>query len=201
MALRPGWCYVADVGDVAAFDVQDRFAGPWARGHDAPRTGAMRGLRDATHIVAELTTHVDAEPTPPVDAGAGRRVRVSGFVQIDGLCARAACTGEGRLFVADPEVGMKRCEYRLEVAPIEGPAVNIYATCFVRPGRMSRTERETLYVRVVSAENPAIVIGAGVIRRRARDRWRALLSRAPADARWRRFVQGEIGVPMSPVAS
>ncbi len=199
MALSAGGCYVACVVEASRFEVRERFTGPWARGQGTPRTGAIRGARDETRIVAEFTMHVD-DVSACID-DVRHRVRVSGHVRIDGLCDRTPCAGEGQLYLADAEVGMRRCEYRLEVRPAAGPAMRFDATRFVRPGRATRAERETWYVRIVSSERPATLIGSGVIRRCARDRWGALVSRPRAPVGWRRFVEREIGAPMVPVPS
>lgn len=199
MALDRGWWYVAGVGDAAELELRERFVGPWARGQGTPRTGARRGALEATRMVAELTIHVD-DVSACID-DADHRVRVSGQVQIDGLLARALLTGEARLYLADADVGMKRCEYRLRAATLDGTPVYVNATSFFRPGRATRAERETLYVRVLSDEQPATVIGAGVIRRRVCDRWQAPGARTWAYTRWRRFVEREIRAPVPPVAS
>jgi hypothetical protein len=83
-----------------------------------------------------------------------------------------AATVEGtvRLSVADPEVGMKRSEYRLALRAADGRAYVLEATRFIRPRRATWHALATVYARVTAAEAPSgRVLAAGVLAVRLRD--------------------------------
>lgn len=179
--------HAAGIGELS---FRERFAGPMALGAPTPRLGAVRGRRDGDRMLAVLDVCVD-DVAHCVDA-ADHRVRVQGYVSVAGVARRAPAVGDARLFVPDPEVGMKRHEYRLAFTDDRGRRVRLEATAFVRPGRSPRAEAGTLYVRVLADDAAATVLGAGVVRRCGwgRDRLIAGGTRALRGA-WRRFVRGQ----------
>jgi hypothetical protein len=158
---------VAHRDDVVTLAFRERLTGPVGCGTASPHEGAVRGRGDGSRLVLDLVVTIDdlvACVTAP-----DRPVRVAGRAR-GAVVGAAAVEGAVRLSVADPEVGMKRSEYRLELRAADGRAYVLEATRFVRPRRATWHALATVYARLTAAdEAPGRALAAGVLAARLWD--------------------------------
>jgi hypothetical protein len=121
----------------------------------------VRARREGARAVLDLALAID--DLGACEAAPEHPARLSGTVSVDGLAVAAALVdGDARLYVADPEVGMKRIEYRGRFCGGDGTRYRP----FVRPRRAIVRSHRTGYARVCADDGSGRVVAAGVVVRR-----------------------------------